>query len=97
MNVNTEQIPETRGETKGEKWKYITSFCFYISNSIDLSISQLLYYGYEYVEGDIRKDAGGMFCIFGCKYEKGQPYITNIVGSVSDREEPAVIFSSGIK
>ena len=57
----------------------------------------MLYYGYEHVEGDIRKDAGGMFCILGCKYEKIQAYITNIVGSISNREEPAVIFENGIK
>ena len=97
INVNTEQITKTGGETVGEKGKYITSLCFYSSNSIDLCIAQLLYYGYEHIEGDIRKDAGGLFCILGCKYEKGQPYITNIVGSVSDREEPAVIFENGIK
>ena len=88
-------ISETIQET--EKGEYITSFSFFLSNSIDLSISQLLYYGYEQVEGDIRKDAGGLYCILGCKYEKNQPSITNIIGSVSDKEEPAIIYENGIQ
>ena len=96
-NINVDQITTTGEETIKEKGKYLTSLCFYCSNSIDLCVSQLLYYGYEYIEGDIRKDAGGLFCILGVKYEKDLPYITNIIGSVSDKEEPAVIFENGIK
>ena len=96
-NIDDNQITATGEETIKEKGKYITSLCFYLSNSIDLSIAQLLYYGYDNIEGDIRKDAGGLFCILGVKYEKDQPNITNIIGSVSDREEPAVIFENGIK
>ena len=68
---------------------------FFLSNSIDLSVAQLLYYGYEQVEGDIRKGAGDMYCILGCKYEKNQPYITNIIGNVSDKEEPSIIYENG--
>ena len=82
---------------ESEKGDYITSISFYLSNSIDLSIAQLLYYGYEHIEGDIRKDAGGLYCILGCKYEKNQQYITNIIGSVSDKEEPVIIYEDGIK
>ena len=96
-NINGDQITSTGEEIVIEKGKYITSLCFYSSNSIDLSVAQLLYYGYDHIEGDIRKDAGGLFCILGVKYEKDQPNITNIIGSVSDREEPAIIFENGIK
>ena len=30
---------------ESEKGEYITSICFFLSNSLDLSIAQLLYYG----------------------------------------------------
>ena len=80
-----------------EKGEYITSISFFLSNSIDLSMAQLLYYGYEPVEGNIRKGSGGKYCILGCKYEKNQPYITNIIGSVSDKEEPVIIYENEIK
>ena len=96
-NINVDQITTTGEETIKEKGKYITSLCFYSSDSVDLSVAQLLYYGFDYIEGDIRKNAGGLFCILGVKYEKDQLNITNIIGSVSDREEPAVIFENGIK
>ena len=82
---------------KTEKGQYITSVSFFLSNSIDLSLAQLLYYGYEQIEGDIRKEAGGLYCVLGCKYEKNQPFITNIIGSVSDKEEPVIIYENGIK
>ena len=80
-----------------EKGEYITSITFFRGNSIDLCVAQLIYYGYEQVEGDIRKDAGGLFCVLGCKYEKNQPFITNIIGSVSDKEEPVIIYENGIQ
>lgn len=80
-----------------EKGDYITSLSFYRSNSVDLSVAQLIYYGYDPIDGDIRKDAGGLFCILGCKYEKNQPYITNIIGSVSEKEEPVIIYENGIQ
>ena len=92
---NTSDIVDTNQQL--EKGQYITSVSFFLSNSIDLSVAQLLYYGYEHVEGDIRKDSGGLYCILGCKYEKNQPYITNIIGSVSDKEEPVIIYENGIK
>ena len=82
---------------KSEKGQYITSVSFFNSNSIDLSLAQLLYYGYEPVEGDIRKDAGGLYCVLGCKYEKNQEFITNIIGSVNDKEEPVIIYENEIK
>ena len=86
------------GETpQTEKGEYITSISFFLSNSVDLCLAQLLYYGYQQIEGDIRKDSGGLYCILGCKYEKNQPYITNILGSVSESEEPAVIYENGIQ
>ena len=91
---NTNTLDPNQKQEKGE---YITSVTFFLSNSIDLSVSQLIYYGYEQVEGDIRKDAGGMYCILGCKYESNQPCITNIIGSVSDKEEPAIIYENGIQ
>ena len=90
-NLNSEEIQ------KSEKGQYITSISFFISNSIDLSLAQLLYYGYEPVEGDIRKDAGGLYCILGCKYEKNQEFITNIIGSVNDKEEPVIIYENEIR
>ena len=90
---NLENIQTTETET-GE---YITSVSFFLSNSIDLSIAQLKYYGFEEVEGDIRKGAGDLFCVLGCKYEKDQPFITNIIGSVNDKEEPVIIYEKGIK
>ena len=82
---------------KPEKGIYITSISFFISKAIDLSLSQLIYYGYEPVDGDIRKNAGGLFCILGCKYEKNKEFITNIIGSVSDKEEPVIIYENEIK
>ena len=92
MSSKTNNILE-----ESEKGLYITSISFFLGKSIDLSLSQLLYYGYEQVEGDIRKDAGGLFCILGCKYEKNKEFITNIIGSVSDKEEPVVIYENEIK
>ena len=81
-----------------EKEKYITSISFYISDSINLSVNQLHYYGFEHVvEDDIRKGAGGTYCVLGYKYEKNKPFITNIIGCVSDKEEPFVIYENGIK
>jgi len=90
-----DNIQTTEGET--ETGEYITSISFFLSNSIDLSVAQLNYYGFKEVEGDIRKGAGDLFCVLGCKYEKNQPFITNIIGSVSDDEEPAIIYENGIK
>lgn len=90
-NLNSEEIQ------KLEKGQYITSISFFISKSIDLSLAELLYYGYEPVEGDIRKDAGGLYCILGCKYEKNQEFITNIIGSVNDKEEPVIIYENEIR
>ena len=83
--------------TESGKGEYITDISFYLGNSIDLCVAELIYYGYEQVEGDIRKKAGGLFCILGCKYEKNQPSVTNIIGSVSDKEEPAIIYENGIQ
>ena len=91
---NLDNIKTTKGEDKGE---YITSISFFISNSIDLSVAQLNYYGFKEIEGDIRKGAGDLFCVLGCKYEIDHPYITNIIGSVSDNEEPVIIYEKGIK
>ena len=80
-----------------ETVKYITSISFFRSNSIDLSMKELQYYNFEPVEGDIRKGAGGLYCILGCKYENNKPFITNIIGSVSDKEEPVIIYENEIK
>ena len=90
-----ENIQTTKGET--ETGEYITSVSFFLSKSLDLSVAQLNYYGFKEVEGDIRKGAGDLFCVLGCKYEKNQPFITNIIGSVSDDEEPVIIYEKGIK
>jgi hypothetical protein len=92
---NIDNIQTTKGET--ETGEYITSVSFFLSNSIDLSVAQLNYYGFKEVEGDIRKGAGDLFCVLGCKYEKNQPFITNIIGSVNDNEEPVIIYENGIK
>ena len=70
---------------------------FFLSNSIDLNVAQLLYYGYEPVEGNNRKYSGGKYYILGCKHEKNQPYNTNIIGSVSDKEEQVIIYENEIK
>ena len=80
-----------------ETVKYITSISFFRSNSIDLSMKELQYYNFEPVEGDIRKGAGDLYCILGCKYENNKPFITNIIGSVSDKEEPVIIYENEIK
>ena len=80
-----------------EKSKYITSVSFYRSNSIDLCMKELQYYNFEPIEGDIRKGAGDLYCILGCKYEENKPFITNIIGSVSDKEEPVIIYENEIK
>ena len=41
------------GETpQTEKGEYITSISFFLSNSVDLCLSQLLYYGYQQIEGN---------------------------------------------
>ena len=90
-----EKIETTKGEM--ETGEYITSISFFLSNSIDLCIAQLNYYGFKEVEGDLRKGAGDLFCVLGCKYEKNQQFITNIIGSVSDNEEPVIIYENGIK
>ena len=79
------------------KSNYITSISFFRSNSIELSIKELQYYNFEPIEGDIRKGAGGLYCILGCKYENNKPFITNIIGSVSDKEEPVIIYENDIK
>ena len=92
---NIDNIQTTKGED--ETGEYITSISFFLSNSIDLSVAQLNYYGVKEVGGDIRKGAGDLFCVLGCKYEKNQPFITNIIGSVNDNEEPVIIYENGIK
>ncbi len=80
-----------------ETIKYITSISFFRSNSIELSMNELQYYNYEPIEGDIRRGDGGLCCLLGCKYEINQPSITNIIGSVSDKEEPVMINEDEIK
>lgn len=89
-----DNIDSTKEKTDG---KYITSISFFLNNYIDICIEKLNYYGYKEVEGDIRKGAGDLYCVIGCKYEKNQPYITNIIGSVSDDKQPISIYENGIK
>ena len=96
-NEKFDKIQPTETDKETEKGEYITSVSFYISNSIDLCVAQLNYYGYEEVEGDVRRGAGDNYCVLGCKYEKNKPFITNILGSVSDKEEPVIIYENGIK
>ena len=91
------KMPTTETERETEKGEYLTSVSFFICNSVDLCIAQLNYYGFEEIEGDIRRGAGGHFCVLGCKHDKNQPPITNIIGSVSDKEEPVIIYENGIK
>ena len=52
---------------------------------------------YYNIEGDIRKGVADLYCILGCKYEKNKPFITNIIGSVSDKEEPFIIYENEIE
>lgn len=94
---NIENIQKKEKEKKIEIGEYITSVSFFLSDSIDLSVEKLNYYGFKEVEGDIRNGAEDLVCILGCKYEKNKPFITNIIGSVSDDEEPEVIYENGIK
>ena len=91
--LNKEKVKEKEKEI-GD---YVTSVSFFLSNSLDLSVAQLINCGFKEVEGDIRKGAGDMFCVLGCKYEKDQPFVTNIIGSVSDNIEPDIIYENGIK
>ena len=93
----TQNNTTSSGIEETEKGEYVTSVSFYRSSSIDLSMTQLIYYGYEPVEGDIRKDAGGLCCVLGCKFEKNQSPITNIIGNVSEKEEPVIIYENKIK
>ena len=92
-----ENIPKKEKEKEKEIGEYITSVSFFLSDSIDLSVEKLNYFGFKEIEGDIRNGAGDMFCVLGCKCEKNQPFITNIIGSVSDDKEPDVIYENGIK
>ena len=80
-----------------ETVKYITSISFVRGSSVELNMKELQYYNFVPIEGDIRKGAGGLYCILGCKYEKNKPFITNIIGSVSDKEEPVIIYENEIK
>ena len=97
-NIQNKEIKnEKEKEKKIEIGEYITSVSFFLSNSLDLSVAQLNNNGFKEIEGDIRKGAGDLFCVLGCKYEKNQPFITNIIGSVSDDEEPDVIYENGIQ
>ena len=80
-----------------ETVKYITSISFFRGSSVELNMKELQYNNFEPIEGDIRKGAGGLYCILGCKYENNKPFITNIIGSVSDKEEPAIIYENEIK
>ena len=34
------------------------------------------------------------YIILGCKYKKNKPFITNIIGSISDKEEPFIIYKN---
>ena len=48
-------------------------------------------------EDDIRKGFADLYCILGYKYEKNIPFITNIIGSVSDKKESFIIYENEIE
>ena len=52
-----------------ETVKYITSISFFRGSSVELNMKELQYNNFEPIEGDIRKGAGGLYYILGCKYE----------------------------
>ncbi len=80
-------------------YDYITDISFSIDKSINGSYDTLSKMGYQPIQGNIRQGVSGKVCAIGIKrfFETNKEAITNIIGTVSGKNQPQKIKEDGIE
>ena len=77
----------------------ITDISFSIDSNVNGCYNTLKGNGYRLIQGNIRQGAGGKACALGIKrfYNTNKEPITNIIGTISESNQPQKIKENGIE